>query len=633
MRALQSFLESFVSFTTDMGTEMGAASFLVQDLSKLFPDWLAEPLLHMDVDNGDAEDHCAFESFKLFLPDAIVIPGALHICSNLCKDVSAKLGHWECFLTQLGQVEALLCNRDRRERFLSTCVPAGSQDRALFQHFSGSLYEKRWGAVISFLRKLFPLLDALQKYWNHEAFLEGYRQEDRNHDNPEEGPGFGFLASDLTAVLCSNQFHVYLEMVMALFNVVENLSSWFEGCACHEQHVKVRNRRAHSRKEGAQLGLQVSCPMMGKRAPQLASGCLQDTFEELSSLHKASLLKRMSSRSLSPQEEALVMQDFEAGRNYISLGLQVKFDFWGKLPWRLAALAHEDVGVARAAACDMLLKRDGLDVADPSLVHHPVTLRFLHDSSPLRGMLQSFSEGGPMSDVLRTEVSKLAFMPVVERSIEAKHSLISRRVQKHWRSGRIVSLTLRVPDIKAEMARDAAFFQELTQAFALSRDPVKAAQQLGVHEHPALVSACFAHTHKASRVGILNRIVYRCDLESKFEAHSQARAEHEQVGGKRVRLAQKALQAAKPKPAPKPFPKQRPRMQTADEGYEAMLRLAIQDHFVRVASGAISSQVYSLDLAPNEDGSLPSLIPLGAVLEREVVVAGLSAVPGAQARC
>ena len=624
MKGLKMFLSTFVSFTTDMGTEMGTASFILDDLQKLLPEWLAEPLLNPDVDEGGEDENSgAFEGLSLFMPRAIIIPGALHICSNLCKDVSGKLSRWDLFLKELALFEALLCNRDRRERFLATCVPADSDDRRLFKDFSGSLYEKRWGAVISFLRKLVPLLVAFEKHWNHDKYLHAYQQ--RDGANADEG--VRFVAADLSAALGSSMFHAYIQMVMSLFNVVEDLSSWFEGCACHQAQLK-RHRGKHmrsSRKEIELCGPYAFCPMKGKRAPELAAGCLNDVFSKLVNLGKTSLLKVIQDRKLEGQDEALVMQDFEAGRSYLQLGLQVKMNFWCKLPWRLAVLSHTDAAVARAAAADMLETTAGLAgfEGDASLVHHPMTLHFLGSGSLLRPMIQEFASGETMHEFLRSEACKLAFMPVVERSIEAKHSLISRRVQKNWRSGRIVSLTLRVPDIKAEMAADATYLQTLVEAFAQTRDPMQAARQLGIQEHPDLVNAVFDRWHHARVTGIVNRIVYRCDLQSKFESHAAARAGHDRETGKRARLAQREMQRIVQAPQAPPA---KPR--TPEERYTSMLRLAIEDHFTHVASACSQPCVYSLDLSSDPTGGAPALAALDAAFEGQGVAGVARATDG-----
>jgi hypothetical protein len=106
---------------------------------------------------------------------------------------------------------------------------------------------------------------------------------------------------------------------------------------------------------------------------------------------------------------------------------------------------------------------------DPSYVHHPLTLDFLARNGNLRAAVEAFAGGANMTPDLALAVSKLRFVPVVERSIESKHSLISRRVQKNYRTGRVISLTLRVPEIKDALRRDVGFLQELVDQFARLR--------------------------------------------------------------------------------------------------------------------------------------------------------------------
>jgi hypothetical protein len=53
LQGLRSFLNSFVSFTTDLGTEKGTASFLVSDVAELLPAWLRNPWLRADVDDDE----------------------------------------------------------------------------------------------------------------------------------------------------------------------------------------------------------------------------------------------------------------------------------------------------------------------------------------------------------------------------------------------------------------------------------------------------------------------------------------------------------------------------------------------------------------------------------------------------
>ena len=470
LTGLKILLDSFVSFTSDMGTEFGTASFMIDDLRKLLPEWLVQPLLRVDVEDG-CIGYEGSEILIPFMPKAVVIPGALHICSNLCKDVSKKLDHWNDFVNELSSLEALLCNRDRRERFVTTCVAKDSEHCALFKNFSGSLYEKRWGAIISFLRKLMPLLEPLRLLWDEAKYLEGYNQREGAEDQDAGEGGGAFLPAAITACLQSNFFVVYTSMIMSVLGLVEDLTGWFETCPCHKETVDPTDRSRLSRAVQRELracGTDRSCPMKGKRAPQLAAGGLDEVFQEILAICRGSVLKILRATPVEQDQEGLLWRDFEAARSYVQMGLQVKFDFWEKLPWQLAGLCHPNVEKAREVAKTILEKHDGLHVANPDLVHHPLTLKFLSPDGNLRPMIQSFADGHPMPSALSA-----AFVPVVERSIEAKHSLITRRAQKHWRSGRVVSLTLRVPDIKEQIKVDAKFFDDLVKAFALVRDPRK----------------------------------------------------------------------------------------------------------------------------------------------------------------
>ena len=123
MLALMIYLQSFVSFTSDMGTEMGTASFWYSDVRSLLPSWLQKPRMSSDIAGDEDDDMGGWDSsLRQFLPRAIIIPGALHIVSNLSTDIANKLEHWKTFLQQLLQFQELLSNRDRRDVFVNKCV-------------------------------------------------------------------------------------------------------------------------------------------------------------------------------------------------------------------------------------------------------------------------------------------------------------------------------------------------------------------------------------------------------------------------------------------------------------------------------------------------------------------------------
>ena len=88
--------------------------------------------------------------------------------------------------------------------------------------------------------------------------------------------------------------------------------------------------------------------MKGKRAPELAAGKLDEVFASLCELSQGNVLAELASHSsLDAGERGTVLNDFGAARSYLQLGLQIKFAFWGKLPWKLCGIAHHDEAVAR----------------------------------------------------------------------------------------------------------------------------------------------------------------------------------------------------------------------------------------------------------------------------------------------
>jgi hypothetical protein len=229
---------------------------------------------------------------------------------------------------------------------------------------------------------------------------------------------------------------------------------------------------------------------------------------------------------------------------YLQLGLEVKFDFWGRLPWKLCGLAHHDQDDARQVAAEVLVSFDEFFGDDPSYVHHALSVVFLAKTGLLRAQVLAFAEGGPMGRELFAEVAKLRFIPVVERSIEAKHSLITRRVQKNFRTGRVVSLILRVPDLKETMRRDNDFILRFAEIFTKVRNPKQAASLLGISSHPSLMVASRAKAKSNVIFGLLNRIIYHCDHTSRFEDFALARQKNTREADRRGRVAARYCKGA-----------------------------------------------------------------------------------------
>ena len=121
-----------------------------------------------------------------------------------------------------------------------------------------------------------PLLPILRSSWSAGAYRRAYRQ--REGDDADDH-NVQFNPSDLTAVLCDGMFNVYSHMVLGVFNALQTLSSWFEGCACHEHILRHRSGYLSGKALGREIGIPGSdCPMKGKRAAEAAAGAIAVVF-------------------------------------------------------------------------------------------------------------------------------------------------------------------------------------------------------------------------------------------------------------------------------------------------------------------------------------------------------------------
>ena len=111
---------SFVSMTTDLGTEVGMAQFHQQSLNDLLPDWMGD-VFERDVESEGADDR-DLNVDGSWMPNAFIIPGMLHVTSNLSKEVGMHLRGWDDFWKQLSNIEELLCKQDNKDKLLTLRV-------------------------------------------------------------------------------------------------------------------------------------------------------------------------------------------------------------------------------------------------------------------------------------------------------------------------------------------------------------------------------------------------------------------------------------------------------------------------------------------------------------------------------
>ena len=226
--------------------------------------------------------------FKRALP----VAGVLHMVSTCSEVLQLNVfQHWNAFREQLTAITNLLCTPHLLELFLQRCIrntPFESYEKAFSKAFP-RVVEWRWASLTQALGWLLPLRGPLQAAWNADAWVAGF--------DPEKQAANKFQT--LRLAIPSPFFWAYAHMIQHLQLGLDKISFWAENCPCHEKMPRSGNSNDRlvgtMREETPSIdvwqalmpdrkvskSLWASCPMRGKRAPELAAGLLQRQLDEV----------------------------------------------------------------------------------------------------------------------------------------------------------------------------------------------------------------------------------------------------------------------------------------------------------------------------------------------------------------
>lgn len=204
--------------------------------------------------------------------------------------------------------------------------------------------------------------------------------------------------------------------------------------------------------------------------------------------------------------------------------LELKMQNWCVLPWKLAALAHQDEEVAKRCAREALEAWEGLSEAHREAAHR-LTKVFLAPGI-LREQLALFAvTDAPLADFddLLSQAARLRFIPVVERSVEAKHSLAHVKGTYRKVTPAYVSLYLRMPAFERGVKRSATALSETVDAFKAARKVRRLVVDLGFERHPTLQGLLADSTvHNTKLWQETAAVLYSADPESQFASFGRA---------------------------------------------------------------------------------------------------------------
>ena len=180
---------SLVSFTTDMGTELGLAEFEAWNLVDVLPPWMfgeadSTPGLQPDfgfegdVLGGGVCGVQAARGERVFGP-AVSVAGMMHIIHNLSWFADVKLNCFKDWLDGLKSVVTLLHYHHNRRRYVFSCIIGGPYEGQA-SRFKGGVpifTEWRWGSIVHLIELLIPFQYLLKSTFSAFKFTNMEKKE------------------------------------------------------------------------------------------------------------------------------------------------------------------------------------------------------------------------------------------------------------------------------------------------------------------------------------------------------------------------------------------------------------------------------------------------------------------------
>ena len=193
------------------------------------------------------------------------------------------------------------------------------------------------GSLAHVLKWLLPLQECLQQASNPSKF-DGPLNLPRAENN-RRGTSDPLRTKAITDAILDSVTWAYGRALEHLQKALARFLGWCEGCPCHCQCTWGRAdempRQSMQRRRGAFLRflgqdrdhvLWDTCPVMGKRAPELACGVAEEALGHLCLQGEAYVI--VSSSPASSEDRAAILRYWHAGAAHVMAGLALKLACW-----------------------------------------------------------------------------------------------------------------------------------------------------------------------------------------------------------------------------------------------------------------------------------------------------------------
>ena len=290
-------------------------------------------------------------------------------------------------------------------------------------------YEPRWGAVIHSVSLMVDMEHIICCSWDLERFCFGKKPlQDTDDDDEQE---LRLQTGALNLAITSGLFWAYCKAMDSLGVIMHQLEIWAEGCACHVgKEVIMAMGAGGPRYQGAGASggqpshsfTGASCPMRGRRAPELAAGECVSLVQSIGAMGAQAVLEHV--QPLSGKEANIVLGDFTQARNSLLCTLQMKLSSWTQLPAVLSAIGHHNVHTARQGMRRAMSLWDSTE----HCAHHSLSRLALQQGTGQRHDIENFVQGASLwqCNFCAQLASRLKFIVIVERGVEGQHARAHR---------------------------------------------------------------------------------------------------------------------------------------------------------------------------------------------------------------
>ena len=283
----------------------------------------------------------------------------------------------------------------------------------------------------------------LQQAWDADALLAAGAAPvpDGAGDRDAQQQESTKLVTRVDEALRSSLFWAFLGMCSCVTDILNSITSWTQGCACHGREVRLQLRPL-LRGKGP-----LSCPMRGRRAPEVAEGALHRFIDGLFHFNDSQILL-VHSAGLDEEIKTRLILDWSAMKVHMRMQFDLKLSPWRQLPLSALALGHWDVSVAQRLMWECMVEWENLDAEQQSAAH-PRSKELFRN---FRAEVLSFVRGEPSAAWPRLQYMRAqsAFVPVLEQSIERRHALLHQHIKSApHHSAAFVSLCERKEEILA----------------------------------------------------------------------------------------------------------------------------------------------------------------------------------------